>query len=627
MKASFNFSLITSLVARHIEKVVLGLACLFALFLVYGGIAKSGGLDWEPSKLETESASAETELVGRDVKIVTDWEDRAERLHVALAISKRKVENLPYDHEKNWSVSPFDESTKRDVPLLFAVQDLRATSGCGAVQMISPDKAKSASREPVPVRGGTLGQRWVVLTAAIPVAKQQEAYAEAFKDSYRDPAKDVPSYIYYRVERAEVDASGSATELQWTRLTVGFSKGGALETTQYWTGQQPEIIDRRFLLAPIDIPMAFPLPPVTNRQWGPEIAHGPDIPFYYEAKLTPETEEPSGVDPSDEPKVDEPGTMRPGGRPGYRGRPGSGMMVPGMPGMEMEENMGMEMMGSGMPGSYGGLRPGMRRGGEPITVSLFRFFDFTVVPGKHYRYRVRLLLANPNQDVPPEHLARAELRKVKYLETEFCDPADVVTVPLDSRLLCVDVKSSVNLSVEPTSHMMSIRFDPEMGDESAAEHKKLYRGQLANFFEIPLETASDKAGGPLDYGMMMGGEEGGMDMMDMMGGMEPGRRPADKGRRPKRDKEPEEAVETVDHLTRHIVLDFHGGQRMDRELTRPCSVLLLDPSGQLVVHSDLDDLEEYLTYHVPEEKPREKPEEGMMEGMEGMMMEPGMMEE
>ena len=618
MKASFNSSLITGLIARHIEKAVLALVCLFALFLVYGGIARSGGLDWEPSKLETESTSAETELVDRDVKIVTDWEEKAERLRLALDISKRQVENLPYDHKKPWGSSPFDESTKRDLPPLLVLEDLRATAGWGAVRMISPEKAKAVAKEPVASRSQTEGQRWVVLTASIPLAKQQEAYDEAFKDSYQDPAKDVPSYAYCRVERAEVDPSGSAAELQWTLLNTR----AAFNTTQYWTGQQSEIVNGRFLLAPVVIPMAFPLPPMTNRQWGPEIAHEPDIPFYYQAKLTPGMDDPTRVVPLDDPGADDPGAMFPGRRPGYRGAPGSGMMGPDM----MEEDMG-DMMGSnmGISGSYGAGRSGMRFGGEPITVKLFRFFDFTVVPGKHYRYRVRLTLANPNHGVPPEHLARADLREAEYLETEFCDPADVVTVPLDSRLLCVDVSSSLNLSVEPSSHMMSVHFDPETGDESAVEHKKLGRGQLANFYEIPIETESAAGRATSDYGAMMGSEEGMMmdPMEDMYGA---GRRAAERGRRPKRAKEPEEEVELVDHLTQHIVLDFHGGQRLDRELTRPCSVLLLDPSGQLVVRSDLDDIEEYLTYHVPEEEPREKADEGMMGGMEEMMGS-GMMEE
>ena len=606
MKAKLNLSSITSVVAQHVEKVVLALVCVFALVLVWGGIATSGGLDWEPTKLASESTSAENHIdsIEVDPDHIPDWQKEAKVLIKELKLAKKPIPSTPYKHSKDWSQRLFDERSKRGVPPLFAVEELRAAAGRGAVRMASPGKAKLAVRDPMSTRGGgTLGQRWVVITGSIPFDKQHDAYKVAFKDSYEDPINDVPSYIYYRVERAEVEPSGGAAELQWERLNVGYSKEGALAVTQLWTSQQSEIVARQFLLRPVDIPMAFPLAPVTNRQWGPEVAHEPDIPFYYDARMAPTTDELPVADKPDEPRLDEPG-QRPRG---LRGRSGAGM--PGMD--EMGGGAGMEMMEMGMPGAFADTRPGMRLGGEPVAVRLFRFFDFNVAPGKSYRYRVRLLLANPNRDVPPEYLAQAELRDVKYLETEFCDPTDAVTIPLDSRLLCVNVKTSVNLSVEPSSHMMSVRFDPETGEESAAEHEKLYRGQLANFFEIPVETAP-AAGGPGDFDMMMPGAEG-MDIMDIM--------TADPkaGRKPGKKKDEDEEAELVDHITQQIVLDMQGGQRIGRDLTGPSSMLLLDSSGQLVVRSDMNDLEEYLIYHVPEKEPRKKTEEDPMDEM--MMME------
>lgn len=620
MKAKLNLSSITSLVAQHVEKVVLALVCVLALVLVWGGIATSGGLDWEPTKLASESTNAENHIDSIDVDEdhVPDWKKEAKVLIEELKLAKKPIPSTPYEHPNNWVPGVFDERSKRDVPPLFAVEDLRAAAGRGAVRMAAPGKAKLAVGDSMAARGGgTLGQRWVVITGSIPFDKQHDAYKVAFRGSYEDPTNDVPSYIYYRVERAQVDPSGGAAELQWERLNVGY-RGGALAVTQLWTSQQSEIVAPMFILiaTPVGIPMAFPLAPVTNRQWGPEVAHEPDIPFYYDARMVPETDQLPMAD-----KVDEPGVDEPGRRPrGLRGRSGAGMM-PGMPGMEeMNPGMGPEMTGMGAPGAFADPRAGMRLGGEPVPVRLFRFFDFNVAPGKSYRYRVRLMLANPNQDVPPEYLAQAGLRDVKYLETEFCDPTDAVTIPLDSRLLCVNVKTSVNLSVEPSSHMMSVRFDPETGEESATEHEKLYRGQLANFFEIPVETAP-AAGGLGNFDMMMPGAEG-MDMMEMMAaGPEGGRNP-DKGRRkkPDRRKDEDEEAELVDHITQHIVLDMQGGQRIGRDLTAPSSMLLLDSSGRLVVRSDLNDLEEYLIYHVPEEEPRKTTEEDPMGAMDDMMM-------
>ena len=620
MKASFNLNSIMSLVAQHVEKVVLGLVCLFALVLVYGGVAKSRGLDWEPSKLETESASAEQSIDSREPGVGgLDPRPKAKEIIAALKICKTPVEEPPYDHPKPWVATPFDQSSKRVVPTLFAVEDLRAAAGWGAVNMTPPTEAKAAARGPAARRRGTIGQRWVVLTGAIPFAKQQTAYEQAFKDAYKDPTKDVPSYLYYYVERAEVDPLGSATEIKWSLLNTKVANS----ITDFWNGRQPEIIDRVYLLPMAsNVPMAFPLPPVTNRPWGPEIAHEPDIPFYQEVDLTSQRmEDIPGLDKEDTPDV--PGAVVPGRLRGGQGMMDAGMMDAGMMDAGM---MDAGMMDMGMGGRFPGMGMGGQLAGEPITVRLFRFFDFSVVPGKHYRYRVRLLLVNPNQGVPPKYLEDVAQREAKYLETEFCDPTDVVTVPMDSRLLCVNVKSSVNVSVEPSAHMMSVHFDPETGEESAAEHDKLFRGQFANFFDLPVKAASKKPAG-FDGPAMMGGAEAEMGMMEMMmNAGQGGRQTADRDRRRDRQKKAgeEEEEEKVNHLTEHLLVDFHGGQRLNRELIRPCSVLLLDPAGRLVVRSDLDDLEEYLTYYVPEEKPRKGPEENMMEGMEGMM--DGMME-
>ncbi len=599
MKASFNLGSIKSLVALHVEKVVLGVVCLCSLLLVYGGVAKSGGLDWEPSKLKTEASGAEKH-VDTFRELPPDEDDRTveeivEDLQKALKICMTPVENPPYEHEKIWVPSPFDQRTKRGLPELFAVEDLRAATGCGAVSMGRANRAADNA-----ARRGAVGQRWVVLTGAIPIAKQQTAFDRAFKDAYKDPKKDTPTYIYYYVERAEVDPSADQGEIKWTPLHTK----NALAIQKQWRGRTPEIISKRYLATNMGYPMAFPLPPVTNRKWGPEIAHEPEIPFYQEMEMAPiETEDPE-ADPTDVP--DEPGALGAGRRPGYAGGPGGGMM-------EMESQMGM---GMGMGMGYGGM--GLRRqlAAKPVTSQLFRFFDFTVVPGKHYRYRVRLLVSNPNQDVPPEHLAEASYREARFLETEFSDASDLVTIPLDSRLLCVDVKSSINPWVEPSAHMMSIYFDPETGEESAAEHEKINRGQLADFFGIAVEDKSKKAAG--SYDMAMGGGEG-MEMMEeMMPGGAGGRDRDERDRRRKRPKKDEE-IETVDHVTKHILLDVHGGQRLDRDLNSPCSVLLLSPTGQLVVRADLDDQEEFLTYHVPEEEPRKEADEDMMEGYMGGM--------
>ena len=52
---------------------------------------------------------------------------------------------------------------------------------------------------------------------------------------------------------------------------------------------------------------------------------------------------------------------------------------------------------------------------DEIPYYLFRFFDFTVESGKRYVYRVRLMLLNPNYEIPPRFLISDELDKKPYL--------------------------------------------------------------------------------------------------------------------------------------------------------------------------------------------------------------------
>jgi hypothetical protein len=61
---------------------------------------------------------------------------------------------------------------------------------------------------------------------------------------------------------------------------------------------------------------------------------------------------------------------------------------------------------------------------------LFRFLDFNVEPTKHYRYRVKLIIANPNYKLDQSHLETPELAQGETRETEWSKPSDPVFVPV-----------------------------------------------------------------------------------------------------------------------------------------------------------------------------------------------------
>jgi hypothetical protein len=274
---------------------------------------------------------------------------------------------------------------------------------------------------------------------------------------------------------------------------------------------------------------------------------------------------------------------------------------------------------------YGGMMGGARTGyikEEDLKYRLFRFFDFSVKPGKHYRYRFALLLWNPNYKVEPRYLMSSDLGDKWYVETEFSDPTDVITVPRDAEVLAGPVTPR---ATEPRAKVGILHFNVQTGIETFAEFETV-RGRLLNFpeHEVTTTTGIGYGGygmmGPdsdMGYGDLMGEPGTGMGMMAPDGG-NTGRN----NRRKKKDDD--EPAETIDLLTGAVLLDMRGGSRLPggSNLNEPGQILMLDLAGRLVVRDELED-EAVYTLHKPPEKKKAPdmgmdPYGGMMDGMEGM---------
>jgi len=284
----------------------------------------------------------------------------------------------------------------------------------------------------------------------------------------------------------------------------------------------------------------------------------------------------------------------------------------------------------------------MTRVEKPLEYQLFRFLDVTVEPGKHYQYRIKIGLANPNYDVKARYLTEVSLAKRPSIVAEWSDPTDAVAVPRDSRLLAGSVKQPggklpTSIMYEPSCKVMAVTIRMEDGLEAAHEITA-YRGQLGDF----VSTLAQETGPRNMYGTAggmgeMGGEEDGMMMMGSeMGGMMGSEMPMAQPRTAaRRGGDDDEEAEEINHSTEMLLLDMVGGKRLhgtDRSLVEPGTLLVLDPDGNLMIRDELDDQEEFLAYHVPEEKkpPRRSRKDdkrpggfdpgGMMEGS-GMGME------
>jgi hypothetical protein len=476
--------------------------------------------------------------------------------------------------------------------------------GEGMNTMFDPDhptrRAVAGMSEPpgAKVTGDERVERafWAIVVAKVPIREQLKRYRDAFENTRSgfDPQYDFPRYAGYAIQRAEVKPG---QELQWENVKVydgqGKVVGGAMGRAALerlyqvisteWATQMPEVVDERWL-DPEQL-LVYPLPPLLGRDWGKEATH-PDIPLAINAP-PPSVE----IDPSldETPKTpadtDDEGSMfgggdrsasplaRPGGGIGGMGR-GMGRGEVGGPGRRYGGERSFR--GEGGPGrSFAGRRGefggAMGRGMSPgatlpkeVDNWLLRFFDFSVEPGKKYKYRVRLVLEDPNQG---EHVVattldgkvldrlresakgRKDNRPLSFRYADWSEPSPTVGIPLSGsvRLAEAKVKNEKLFNDEPSATLLVQSFDvDEKGNAiQGAKKKELRRGFVANSIE---ET---------EY-------------------MGPGNEWID-------------TDESFKFLTGITVVDVRGGERLTKEVQAPSRVLLLDPAGELYIRDELDD--------------------------------------
>lgn len=633
-KISLGSGGIKGLILKHVEKAVVALAVLFFVFLVLKASKLGGDFDLQPDQLQTASVEADKAIRAPKAGPPMDvppWGVIADKI-------KTPVPSWPYGIQNTWMHQLFPGETLRGQPQVFPVEKLRAATGFGGISISASGGLGGAGTA---MAGGTdlgmegaeggvggygaggkaEGQRWVVVTGLLPYKKQWLEYGNVFRNAeVKDPRRDVPSYSYYDVQRAEVTPGVEPKEEDWQPLKV-FSD--MMERRKKWAGSQPEIVYGKFLHRTAGvIPMAYPLPPLVNKSFGPEIAHEPEIPLYYvpEQKVQREEIDWKALEDKPEELIKARALIGRTGGAGQYG--GSGEMYGGESYESPEQDYGgsagygmeSDYMGAGYEtggGAYGGMAGAMGPRREIPEYQLFRFIDFTVAPGRYYQYRVRLRLANPNYQMPAQGMESEELTKAPFLETDWSMETKIVNVPLDSRVLAGSVSVSPNVNVVPRGEAVTVFFKEADGTEVAEKHAAVYRGQLLNFYQIPVkqDKPAPSMYGAGDYGSEMTG--------DMYGAGVP-EQPRERRRQPK------EEVKTVDYVTEMLVLDFEGGAPLpgiDR-LKAPGRTLLMDPAGNLILKDELENQEEWIGFFPPEEKKKKPEQQGDVYGEEMYMTAP-----
>ncbi|HID78420.1 MAG TPA: hypothetical protein EYP56_20815 [Planctomycetaceae bacterium] len=652
MKGKMNFDLATvqQWLMDHVEKIVLASVVLVLLLFVYRAVTR-GGYERTPEDLEQVVASAEQKIANGGFPVEADAEN------LAFGVERPELSVKGYELEE-LDPSIWEKKGLRGMPDHYPVEDLRGTAGHGALAAAAGFMSGEESSAPVMAMGAggtspTKGVRWVVLTGLVPYAAQVEAYKEAFKDVEYHTPYDQPRYFRVKVERAEVSDPSRPGQLKWEPVGVagawqqlrsmGVTGPGAMSgddihpahyvpLTQAWN---------------FSVPVTFPLPPIKNHRWGPDICHLPEIPLARDLEL----EKPAQLQQQQQTPEELPDELVPGQMPGPTAAMGptgpmGGSSAYGALGGygEMDEEGAMDMMASGgmmsggmMPRGYGTAvtaQSGVLKE-EDLKYRLFRFFDFSVEQGKHYVYRVALQLLNPNYKVEKQYLESEELGKSWYVETSFSDPSGVITVPRDAEVLAGPVTPSRGR--EPKAEVVVVGFEFETGEEKFDDFQVL-RGQLLNFLNHEIEPTGPGLTGYGGYaGLGEMGEEGEdlmrlmasgggeEEMMSDMGGMGTGAAERRMG--------PQEK-ETVDLVTDTLVLDIRGGEPIPRRTTFkvPGKILLMDIAGRLVVRDELDDEERFQMYKPAEAKPGRRPtQEGLTDTdmlgseYEGMDEELGLM--
>jgi hypothetical protein len=592
---------------RHVEKAVFGGAIAFLMLFVYQAFGRSV-FPFTPEELTKISENVKLAIKNSDA---TATRQSPNYPMIATRI-RLPIESRPYELKIPWDLPVFP--TPKTRPSLDArpITELRAASGHGQVT----STGDRGSRVP----GGIY---WVVLTGVYDYGGQRKEAEELYRSCLYRTAKDIPEVVGFKVERADVTTPEDEAKLTWVSLDVA----AALAKFKLFQGQGRELAPTEFVLAQ-KLKFTSPLPPVVNHVWGQEVVHLPEIPVFNpnrhrgghaaipgEAGVLPQG---FGVSEAQAPEAQGAGAA-PDGHAKPKGKDDEplpeGVMVsdsdtaqPGAPGgeiptaegyMEAADGRGPMPMPVEGPETEGPMpMPGAAAsaGTQQQPLRLFRFFDFDVKPGKTYRYRVKVLITNPNFKILEQYVKTPEDALKKYLESEWSQPAsNAVSLPLDAYVLAGPVFPAKSFSTEPKGKLAIVSFNARTGVENFTEfngrNEELLRGQMLNFRQRTLSGQSESragAGRPLPGGATAA--------------------EADKG----------------DFITNNLLLDFRGGNSLTGKLkTDAGSVLLLDSSGRLAVRNELEDEKDIAQRRVSTDSNRRTPSPYSPYGAYGTE-EPGM---
>ncbi len=462
-----------------------------------------------------------------------------------------------------------------------------------------------------------LARPMITVVALAPYKRQFDQYKEVFGSAVSyDRGRDKPAFLSFSAQRVDVtgDPDRKIEDNEWQVVKTAshyFSK----EIPQ-WNGTAKETFVSKDNLDP---QIVMPCPPIMMRDlksfmWHPQLPLG-GKPARIEEELSEEQVAQQAEDEEVIPglavarrkkNVDEAG------------------LAPGMEGMNTgggeEEEMGMEdmmgegMMGEGMMGEGAGS---FLEEETPVDHKLVRFYDFDVQPGHTYRYRIQLILEDPNNpnvtegreltvhSAPETHTLADDVRlrlqnlndtrnRKFFRNSPWSDPTPPVYFPHPEQVLVStalepklnrDASNNEFTLDEPRGMVKTIAWDKTRAVDVPID-REVFRGSILNF------SGPQRYAHPFTHVV--------------------------------------QTIKEFDAQTNWFVADILGGELLpgstkEKPLRSPGEFALIDAQGNLVIRNELDDAKDFYRFTL---EPKKEPEastdssqEDSADDLTGAMME------
>jgi hypothetical protein len=508
VKMKLDLASIKSWLLAHGEKLAFAVVGVVFLLFTYAAISREV-LDSakEPDKLKSLASNVQQHVQN------SRWDQKREGVQLVDYADRAVVKQVNATHYAlpNLFDPPVtDPKGKRTAPEIVAVEDLRVGAGFDVFEVKGAGgKASGSDRS-------FAAQPWAVVTGVVPLDKQKQAYARAFGNSVGGNAdRDVPNYLPPVLERAEVDPA-NPDKLDWKPVD------SAAKHEQTWAAVTEDIVPIEFRDAALTGKLG---PLINNRKWGEQVSH----PRIHVDASEPKTAEESVAAEGAPAAPTQPAMGRPGAVPAQ----GVAQRQPPRPNVQ---------------------QPVSADGKKLVPIRLMRVFDYSVEPGKQYRYRVVLAVANPNFGLPPQHLQVPAAAAQEHLTAKPSEATAPISVPDGHRVLAGAIDPGSRFS-EPSATLLVTAIERQEGLEPAVELTKVQRGGLAN---TPAKTE--------------------VQVLDP------------RSRQPKKISH--------DFKSSILLLDMYGGddlpgRRRTDPIRAPGEMLLLTPDGGMQVRNELDDRAPY----------------------------------